>query len=324
MYHQLEVSESLQFRRWSLHLDDSFSYLPQSSFGFVMFGVTSSSSQNITFLNPSVAPSQSILTSQSMRLSDVFLAQAEVQASQRTTFTFTAGYGVLHYTSPGFLNPTNADFGFGYNYALSARDTLGVSYSFNNFTFPGTNSTINDSSFQFTYGHHVSNRLMFQVGVGPGLDYFKPVGFPVSTETTLFTASGSISYQAKQGSISASFMRGVSGGAGIIFGSVANTAQVSATHQWGRNLTATGNFGFSYNQSLPQTSGLTTASFSSLYAGAGITYKASRSANFFANYNFIHQITNAPVCVGVTCAPNFDSHQIWIGFNFEFRPIPLY
>jgi hypothetical protein len=323
-YHQFEASESLQFRRWSLQLGDTFSYLPQSSFGFVMFDVTQSNLANVPLLNPSVPPSQSILTSQTMRLSNTILAQAQVEASQRTVFTFTGGYGLLHYTSAGFLNPTNINFGFGYNYALSGRDTLGVNYTFNNYSFAGTTSTINDSSIQVAYGHHITNRLSFQAGAGPEFNFFKPVGAPVSTGTTLFSASAGLTYQMKQTTLNASFSRGVTGGAGIIFGSIANAAQFSANHQWGRNFTASGSFGFAYNQSLPQVSSLLATTFSSLYASAGFDYKVSRTGNFFVNYNYIHQISTGPVCSGLTCAPNFDSHQIWIGFNFEFRPIPLY
>ena len=324
MYHQFEVSESLQFRRWSLHLDDSFSYLPNSSFGFSMFGLTQSGLGNLTFLNPDASPSQSILTSQATRLSNTFLAQAQVQASQRTTFTFTGGYGLLDYLTPGFLNPTNENFSFGYNYTLGPRDTLGVSYSFNHFSFNGTSSTVNDSSFQVTYGHHITNRLAFQVGAGPGLDYFTPVGGMASTENTVFSVTAGLNYQLERTGLGVSFSRGVTAGAGILIGSIANSAQISANHQWGRNFSANGSFGFASNQSLPQLASLINSTYDSLYAGGGVTYKIGRTMNFFANYNYIHQITNGTVCTGSACAPNFGSHQIWIGFNFEFRPIPLY
>ncbi len=324
MYHQFEVSETLQFRRWSLHLDDSFSYLPTSSFGFSFFGFSQPNLAFAPLLDSSVAPNQSILTSENSRVSNVFLAQAQIEASQRTTFTFTGGYGLLDYLTSGFSNPSNVTFGFGYNYAMSPRDILGVSYTFNNFSFAGTNSTINDSSFQVTYGHHISKRLMFQVGAGPGFNYFKPVGGLVSTGDTLFTASAGITYQLQRTSLNASFSRGVTGGAGILFGSVANLAQVSASHQWGRNLIATGNFGFAYNQSLPQVGSLLSSTYDSFYAGGGVNYKVSRSSSFFVNYNYIHQITSGVVCTGVACAPSFSTNQIWIGFNFELRPTPLY
>jgi hypothetical protein len=325
-YHQFEVSESLQFRRWSLHLDDAFSYLPQSSFGFTMFGVTQPNLVNATLLDPSVLPSQSILTSQATRVSNVVLAEAQVEASQRTTFTFTGGYGLLDYTTPGFFNPTNINFGVGYNYALGPRDTLGVSYSFNNYGFSGTNSTTSGSSFQATYGHHITNRLAFQAGGGPALSYFKPAGNAVSVGSTYFSANAGLTYQLQGTSLNATFSHGITGGAGILFGTTASTAQLSASHLWGRKLAANANFGFSYNRGLSQIATQASSTFTSFYVGAGMTYKIGRYESFFANYNYVHQITSGVVCTGVACAAagSFDSMQIWIGMSFESRPILIH
>jgi hypothetical protein len=322
MYHQFEASEMMQFRRWSLRLDDLFSYLPDSAFGFQMFGISQSSLGAATLLNPSVPPSQTILTTQSMRLSNVILAQAQVEASQRTAFTFTAGYGLLHYISSGFLDPTNYNIAFGYNYALNAKDVLGVSYQFNNYSFSGTNAAINDSTIMVSYGHHISGRLALQVGAGPEFNYDTLSSSSTTIGKTLFSAMAGLNYQFKESSITASYSRGVSGGSGIITGSGANTFQVSANHQLGRRSTISGNFGYSINQSLPQQLS-TPVTYQGFNAGAGFDYKIGPRADLFANYNYVRQNTSGVVCVGPACAVSFDRHQIFIGFNFDFRPIPL-
>ncbi|MFZ0821010.1 MAG: hypothetical protein WAM91_13135, partial [Candidatus Acidiferrales bacterium] len=323
MYHQFEVAEAVQFRRWSLRLDDLFSYLPDSSFGFQMLGITQSNLGNVSFLNPSVPPSQTILTTQDMRVSNVILAQIQVEASQRTAFTFTGGYGLLHFTTPGFLDPTNYNFGFGYNYALNARDVLGVSYQYNNYSFSSTNSTINDSQVLVSYGHHITGRLAFQVGAGPELNYETPPGSSIVIGRTLFGANAGLNYQFKESAISASFSRGVTGGSGIIAGASGDTAQISANHQLGRRTTIYGNFGYSFNQSLPQQS-VATTTYQGLYGGAGVDYKVAQRADFYVNYSYLHQNANGPVCAGPACAVSFNRHQIWVGINFDFRPIPLY
>jgi hypothetical protein len=322
-YHQLEIGETLQFRRWTLQLADVFSYLPDSSFGFNLYGVTQSYSGGVVLLNPSVPPSQSILTTQSYRLSNVFLAQAQVEASQRTTFTFTGAYAYLHYITPGFLDPKDANFGVGYNYALNSRDTLGVSYLFNNYAFSSTTSSINDSTILVSYGHHISRHFAFQLGAGPELNSFKPIGGSASISKTFISATGGLTYNLHMTTIYASFTHGVNGGAGILPGAAANTAQIAASHQFGRKTGIGGNFGYSFNQSLPQSSPATT-SYSSLYGGASLDYKFTRSTDFFVNYNFIHQIRSGPACIGVACGVPFSRHQVWVGFTFDFRPIPLY
>jgi len=321
-YHQFEASEKMQFRRWSFQLDDLFSYLPDSSFGFQLLGITQPMLGGVSMLNPSVPPSQTILTTQDMRLSNVVFGQVQVEASQRTAFTITAGYGLLHFMTSGFLNPINYNFGFGYNYALGARDVLGVSYQFNNFSFNSTNSVINDSTILVTYGHHISQRLVFQAGAGPELNYDTPVGSPVSIGRTFFSANAALEYQFKLSLVSASFSRGVTGGSGIITGAYANTAQISASHQFGRRTTIAGNFGYSFNQSLPQQSSPATT-YQGLYGGAGVNYKIGPRMDFFANYNYIHQITGGPVCSGPACAVNFNRQQIWVGVNFDFRPMAI-
>ncbi len=322
-YHQFEAGEMLQFRHWSLRLDDLFSYLPDSSFGFQLYGVTQSNLGNVTLLNPSVPPSQSILTTQSMRLSNVFLAQAQIDASQRTSFTFTAGYGLLHFMTAGFFDPTNYNVGFGYNYALNARDVLGVSYQYNNYTFNPTSASIEDSTVLVSYGHHINGRWAFQVGVGPELNFFKPTAGSASISKTLISANAGLTYRFNRTMVSASFTRGITGGSGILSGSSADTAQVSASYQVGRKTTVLVNAGYSFNESLPQQSP-TATTYSSFYGGAGLDYKFSRGADFFVNYNYLRQLRGGPVCVGVACAVNFSRNQIWVGINFDFRPIPIY
>jgi hypothetical protein len=323
MYHQFEASQMFQFRRWSLRLDDLFSYLPSSSFGFVMLGITQSTLGNVSQLNPSIPPSQSILTTQDMRLSNVIYAQAQVEASQRTALTFSAGYGLLHFVSPGFLDPSNYNLGFGYNYALNARDVLGVSYQFNNYGFSGSNSSINDSTVMVTYGHHITGRLAVQFGAGPEFNYDTPIGGSIAVGKTLFSANAGLNYQFKLSTISASFSRGVNGGSGIVAGSAADTFQITANHQLTRRTTIYGNFGYSFNQSLAQQ--LTPAvSYQGFYGGGGVDYKIAQRADLYINYNYLHQSTSGPVCVGTGCAVSFSNNQIWVGINFDFRPIPIY
>jgi hypothetical protein len=197
-----------------------------------------------------------------------------------------------------------------------------VSYQFNNYTFGSTSSTINDSTVMVSYGHHITGRLAFQVGAGPEFNYDMPVGSSISVGRTLISANAGLNYQFKESSITASFTRGVNGGSGIITGSSSDTAQLSANHQLGRRTTIYGNFGYSFNQSLPQQSG-TTTTYQGFFGGAGLDYKIGPRADFYANYNYLHQNANGPVCTGPACAVSFNRQQIFIGFNFDFRPIPL-
>ena len=181
-YHQLQASETLQFRRLTLQLVDSFSFLPQSSFGFGGGGFGGSPFLGITLLNPEFIPGQGILTTNAGRLSNSALVQAQYASSQRTVWTFSGSYGLLHFTSPGFLNSAEYGFSAGYNYQLTARDIIGASFLFDALRFSPALASLNNSTINFNYGRHITDELMFQVGAGPQLSQFNPVGAPLRVE----------------------------------------------------------------------------------------------------------------------------------------------
>jgi hypothetical protein len=317
-FHQLEVSETLLFRRWTLTLDDLFNYLPSSAFGFGGTG----GGLGITILNPSLPPSQTILTNLGQRLGNTALVQVQYEASPRSAWTFDADYGLLHYIAPGFLNTSNATISAGYNYSLSARDVIGVSYAFSAFRFSPAIETFNSHSVQFTYGRHISSRLMFQAGAGPQLYSITPIFGPGSGVQVSWGANASVSYQLGHTSLAGSFTHGVSGGSGVLTGAITSVATFSASRQFGQWTTFSGSAGYSMNNSLAQV-GLPSVSYNGVYASAGFNRQLSRSFSVNANYSFSRQGTNSGPCVGAGCADPFLRHQIWAGVTWNMRPIPL-
>jgi hypothetical protein len=320
-YHEFDVSETVQFRRWTLNLNDSFSYLPESAFGFEGGGPGGATLLGPTFIDPSVSQSQSIFTPHSRRISNTLLAQAQIMKSERTTWTLTGSYALLHYVSPGFLDPTNYAFGVGYNYQMSEKAVLGVSYQFNAFRFRPALASINDSVILVTYGQRITGRLAFHGGIGPEINTFTPVGGPSAGSRIAWAANAGISYSFDRTTLDGSFSRSISGGAGILLAAVTNSFQISAGRQMGQWWAIRGMFGYASNKTLPQASTILT-SFNGLYIGAGFTRQIGERSSLFFNYNFIHQSTNA-VCGGPACAGPFARHQFWMGFSFDFRPIGL-
>jgi hypothetical protein len=317
-YHQLEVSETLQFRRWTLTLDDLFNYLPDSSFGFGGSGA----GLGITLLNPFLPPSQTILTNPGQRLGNTALAQVQYEATPRSAWTFSADYGLLHFIAPGYLDASNTTISAGYNYSLSARDVLGFSYAFSAFRFSPAVESINSNLVQVTYGRHISNRLMFQAGAGPQFYTVTPIFGPSAGVQTSWNANASLTYQAGHTSLSGNFSHGVAGGSGILTGATTSVATFSASRQFGQWTTLNGSIGYSMNNSLQGTV-LTAVSYDGLYASAGINRQLNKSFGINANYTFLRQGTNSGPCVGAACADAFLRHQIWVGVTWNMRPVPL-
>jgi len=317
-YHQLEVSETLQFHRWTLTLDDLFNYLPDSSFGFGGAG----GGLGITLLNPFLPPSQTILTNLGQRLGNTALAQVQYEASPRSAWTFGANYGLLHFIAPGYLDSSNTTISAGYNYSLSARDVLGVSYAFSAFRFSPDVESINSNAVQVTYGRHISNRLMFQAGAGPQLYTVTTLFGPSAGVHTSWSANASVTYQLGHTSLAGNFSHGVSGGSGILTGATASIATFSASHQFGQWTTLSGSIGYSANNSLQGTV-VTPVSYDGVYASAGINRQLNKSFGVNVNYTFLRQGTNNGPCVGTACADPFLKHQIWVGVTWNMRPVPL-
>src|SRR5579864_3524854 len=217
-YHQLQASETLQFRRVTLQLVDSFSYLPQSSFGFSGGGLGGSPFLGITLLNPELIPGQGILTTNANRLSNTALVQGQYASSQRTAWTFSGSYGLLHFTSPGFLNSADYGFSAGYNYQLTARDVIGASFRFDALRFSPAVASLNNSTINVNYGRHISDQLMFQAGFGPQLSQYNPVGIPTTATRFTWNLNTGLSYLHGHTTTSVFFVHGVTGGAGILVG----------------------------------------------------------------------------------------------------------
>jgi hypothetical protein len=273
-------------------------------------------------VNPFALPSQSILTNLGRRVSNAALAQVQVNATPRSSWTFTGSYGLLHFTDSLNLDSTDSAFSAGYNYQLSPRDVIGVSYAFSAIRFNPQVESINDNSVQIIFGHHISDRLMFQAGIGPDLYSVTPLVGPSNGVQASWAANAGLAYQLSHTTLTAAFSRGVSGGAGILAGSLTNAVVFGVTHQLGRETFLTGTVGFAANKSLPLVA-VTSTNYNAVNTALGFSHKLSRSFSVNASYNFTHQGTNAAACSGPGCAGAFLRHQVWIGFSWDINPQPI-
>jgi hypothetical protein len=321
-YHQFQASETLQFRRMTVQFVDSFSFLPQSSFGFGGGGIGGSPFLGITIVNPALLPGQGILTTAANRLSNSFLGQVQYSASARTAWTFSGSYGLLHYTGPGYLNSADYGVSAGYNYQLSARDVIGASYEFDAIRFSPAVASLNNSTINFSYGRHINNELMFQVGVGPQLSQYNPVGVPSTGTRFAWNLNTGLSYIHGHFSTNVAFVHGVTAGSGILVGATTSMVTVSVSHPLGQYMTLTGSWGASENSALAQAVG-SANSYGTEYGTVGLTRKLGQNASVFTTYTYTRQTTNAVPCTGAVCGPNVNRNQIYVGFSWDMQPRAL-
>jgi hypothetical protein len=325
-YQGLTVSDQIEFRNWTLHLTDQFSYLPESAFGFDTGGLAGVGGAlgGFNLLNPNVAPDQSILSLQSQRISNSAVAQASINTSARSVWTLNGDYGILHYMQAGYLQPSNYNAGVGYNYTLSRRSTIGVSYQLTLYRFNPSISSINDHVVLLTYGRSITGRLAFHAGAGPEFDTFSSPGGPQPSRLQ-WSANVGLTYQYNQTAFQASGYRGTSGGAGVFVGAETSGAQIGASRPAGRRWSLAGSVGYSISQTLSQTSdlvGLTGSggSYQAWYVSASAARNIGRTNQVFVRYNLQRQTTGGTVCGTGICLEPFYRHQVSVGINWDMRP----
>jgi hypothetical protein len=331
--HQLNVEEDLNWRRLKLSFIDQFAFLPEASFGYAGLGggVALPGGGSIG-LQPGLTPGDSILTTRGNRVTNSFLTQADIFLTPRSSVTVAGGYSLLHYFDNDLVDFGDSIFQAGYNYQLTRKDTVAVFYRFSGYRYSGFNQSINDNSFQASYGRRVTGRFSFQIQGGPDITF---VTTPLTAATSTTPASGgqmrelywslstSATYQLQRVGLNASYSHGVSGGSGVLLGSIADTIAGSAGRQLTRQFSGAVNGGYSRNKGINafDTAGAAPQNFGYVYGGVSFDRTLGRAMDVNFSYQLQHQTSNQDFCVGTTCNQDLTRHQISLGLNWHRQPI---
>ncbi|HEY0702027.1 MAG TPA: hypothetical protein VGD60_04600, partial [Candidatus Acidoferrales bacterium] len=306
---------------------------PEASFGYAGLGggVALPGGGSIG-LQPGLTPGDSILTTRGNRATNSFLTQADIFLDRRSSITIAGGYSLLHYFDNDLVDFGDSIFQAGYNYQLNRKDTLAFFYRFSGYRYSGFNQSINDNSFQASYGRRVTGRFSFQIAGGPDITF---VNSPLTAATTTVPASGgqtrelywslstSATYQLQRVILAGSYSHGVSGGSGVLLGGIADMVSGTAGRQLTRQLNGSVDVGYSHNKGINafSTTGTAPQSFGYWYGGVGFDRTLGRALDLNLNYQLQHQASNQDFCVGVTCNQNLTRHQITVGLNWHRQPI---
>ncbi len=330
-FQRLGVTQTFNWRQWALLLSDQVSYLPESSFGYGGFGLGDANSPalggfdaNLPQLNRLFDPNQTILTARARRISNVFVGQVQYKFNPRSSFTAAGSYGVLHFLDTGFINNNSATFRTGYDYALNAHDTLAVIYGFTRFRFEGIDSGANNHVLYFAYGRRITGRLALRFSAGPQVNTFRNLLLGSGTQVS-WSMGSTLLYQLLRTSFYLSYLRGMSGGSGVLMGAQSDWVEGVANRQLSRKWSGSLAFGYAHNTSLLQ---LAAASrdftFNSWHARADLSRALGRSARLSFTYGLHRQSSDSSACVGsTTCGRVFLRHRFGLGFDWSFHRIGI-
>src|ERR1700675_91300 len=260
IFHTMTLSEQVKRGRSTISFFDSLSFLPDAAFGYAGTNGIPLPGGGTIGLGNGFYPDQGILTAQTQILSNSFVTQVQTDLTRRSSLTFLGGYTLLRYFGTNLLDSNGLIFQAGYNYEISRKDTFSIFYRYNTFSFSNFNQSIHDNSIQAVYGRRVTGRLAFRVGAGPNFASFTtPIsGNPVSgsgsatgpTSQTFFSVTTGLTYQLGRTALAFSYNHGISGGSGVLAGSVANNLYGSASRQFGRTVNGIFSFGYARNTGL--------------------------------------------------------------------------
>lgn len=325
--HSLGLRYNLAGRSWSLTLRDSVGFLPESAFGFntqaggsLLPGVPSTVQSQ---LNPLLVPNQSILNGFGQRISNTFAGEVGYVLSRRSNLSVSSSYGILRGLGSGLVGNDRWSLGLGYNYQLTGRDSLSMSYSHSGSSFKGSDFSIQGDTASVGYTRQLSGRLALQVNGGPYVSRFQN---PVAGDRTRlsFSMGSSLSYQLADASLQLSYTRGITGGSGVLLGAHTDQFDGGISKRLSRMWNGALGLGYARNVSLVQSTGLTNQiNFNTWHGRVDVSRPVGRYARMGLSYGVTGQASNSSFCQGAACGQSSIRHRFGLSFDFSFRPIAL-
>ncbi|HKO03528.1 MAG TPA: hypothetical protein VJW51_02210 [Candidatus Acidoferrales bacterium] len=335
---QLNVTEKLSLRRWNLLIGENFSYLPNSAFGLGGLGFTGAGTTGLpgigagTGFNPYVTPTQTIESPNVSQISSATVVQAQYAVNPTSSVNFSGTVGFLHFLGNDLLNSRNVTARFGYDKSFTAKDTISFSYMASILDYPSGLPGFTSHYVQVGYRRLLKQRLFLSLSAGPAISQFSPQvgqttvpGGAISVDWSTFST---LSYVTRNGSVSAQYTHGISGGSGYLPGASSDQLSVSLTRQASRVWMVGFSGGYARNSSLEQTSpagmAATTTIFNTWFGGASVSRPVGHYSNLRFFYNASRQTGNTTMCVGgISCGPVALTQTAGMSFTWATRPLPL-
>lgn len=320
---QLSLNESLAFRRATLTFLDRTSYLPESAFGYGGIGAIG------TGLQPGLTPNGTILTTQVRQLDNTSIAQLNTKLTPTSSLTLMGGYSLLHFFGNSNLFDSNSAIAqVGYNRDLSRKNSIAVMYRFRAFRFSGSAQAINDNQFHLAFARRVTGRMAFQVQAGPeyatfGLPIVVGSGPQTVPESSRFSWSliSTLDYSLGRATLGLTYNHGISGGAGVFAGSVADTVRASYFRRLSQTVSGTFSLGYARNRVLA-IPGVSTPgqAYDNWFGIATVTRQLGHLANVSLSYESRYQESNLAFCAGPTCGKSLFINQVFASFHWMAGP----
>ncbi len=369
---QFDIDNRINWKRGQLAIRDSFSYLPEGAFGFGAYGGGGAfnsglGSMGVGLLGSSAFGGQNsaffggngigVALGLVPRLTNTGLVDVIEELTPKSSVTFAAGYGLVHFygsldenTLAGLLQQNltfvgSSEFSgqVAYDRILNARDQIAVSYGYQQFDFSTVGTAFHSNVVQLMYGHRISGRMNFMIAAGPQFTRVNSEecdiptipatsctglgGTVTSGGASRTGAAGTVSlhYRFPRTTLSISYQRYDTNGSGIFAGAQTNIAQFTAARPLSRVWDIFADAGYSRNNQLQSPgSAVTATTYTYAYGGVGLHRQFGRTLRAFVSYQFNELFFNNGCPVGTTgCSNTSQNHVGSVGLDWTPRPIRL-
>jgi hypothetical protein len=334
---QLGLTEKVVLPRWNLLFGENFSYLPNSAFGLGGLGYLGGGTSGlpgvggVTNFNPFQTPTQTIVSPNVTQLSSASVFQAQYLISGTSSLSGSVNVGFLHFFGADLLNSRSITARFGYDKALTPRDTINFNYQATILDYASGIPGFTSHYIQVGYRRILTGRLHFSASAGPSITHFSPMvgqtAVPGGSNLVNWSLSSSLDYALRNGSLNARYSHGTAGGSGYLVGSVQDQFSGQFAHSLSRVWKATFTGGFAHNGAFQQTVGAAvspSASFNYWFAGGSISRPIGRYSSLAFSYNASRQTASTTVCANnLPCGPIALVQVVGLTFNWSTRPYKL-
>ena len=336
-FQRMDAVERILWRTGQLTIRDSFSYLPEGTFGFGSVeglggvpGTVPGAGNGIsgTNLGGTLGAGQFGSLGQQSRISNSAVVDVANSLTPLSSVTVAAGYGVIHFTGNpvGLINSHQLTFQAGYDHQISRKDQLALVYGFQRFDFPQVgNGSFDSHTVYLLYGHRLSGRLDLLMGGGPQMTFLHSNILGTSTRLT-GSAKVLVRYRFPRVSLSANYDRHTTNGSGFFLGAQSDTARVALSRPFNRQWTGVLDVGLSRNQAIQSSSVATPGkTYVYLFVGATAHRELNRYLRMYVRYQYNDLRFDSSFC-GVSsssCTRSSQRHIATIGLDWHPHPIRL-
>jgi hypothetical protein len=272
---ELGLTQKINWKRGELGIRDAFSYQPEGTFGSA-YGSVGATGAGLGGLSAFFGGTELGALGQVPRIMNLTLVDVVESLSPKSSITATAGYGFVHFlqnqagTDLSFIGSSQVSAQVGYDRVLGPHDQIALVYGYQGFDF-STGVNFHSNIIQVMWGHRISGRMDFLLGVGPQFtqindvpveaalqDFDQPgcalVGQLVDCLSSDFRigAAGraSLRYQFPKLGLNLTYQHFLTSGSGFFAGAESDIASLGATRPLSRVWDLSSDLGYSRNSRL--------------------------------------------------------------------------